>query len=288
VGKVFVVATPIGNLTDISHRALEVLRSVNLIAAEDTRRTLGMLNHFGITASVISNFKHNEQKRARQLLERVIKDGIDVAVVSDAGTPCISDPGGVLVRLARENGVEVFAVPGASGVTAALSVSGFAFTSFAFMGFVPRTNKGKTEFFDTFDNKYIDTFVFFESPNRIIPTLKTMMKRFPECCVCVINDITKFYEKTYWGGLPQVIESLESFANANFGEYTVVVNICKSDNDGGDADDGGISVEAMIVDKMVKNGLTLKEAVSAIADGGAVNRNDAYKASLNLKKIVIR
>jgi len=288
VGKLYVVATPIGNLSDISQRALDVFRSVDIVAAEDTRRTLGLLSHFGISVMVVSNYKHNEQTRARQLVERMVSEDISVAVVSDAGTPCISDPGSLLVQLARENGIEVLAVPGASSVISALSVSGFEFTSFAFLGFIPRTNKEKGAYFASIKNSDCDTFVLFESPNRIAASLKELAKILPDCVLLVINDITKFHEKAYWGDVSRVIDEVEHFANSRLGEYTIVVHKKQSQKAGELVENGttNISIEALLVDAMVKNNLLLKEAAAAVVEHGLASRNDAYKASLNLKKLM--
>jgi len=285
MGELYVVATPIGNLSDISQRALDVLRSVDIVAAEDTRRTLGLLSHFGISVTVISNYKHNEQMRARQLVERIITENISVAVVSDAGTPCISDPGSLLVRLARENDIKVSVVPGASAVTAALSVSGFNFVRFAFWGFIPRTNKEKDVYFSSIKNSDCDTFVLFESPNRIAASLKDLAKNLPGCELMVINDITKFHEKTYWGDVTRVISAVEAFSNSNLGEYTIVVHMKQAnerENEAGSAS-ANVSVEALLVDEIVKHNFSMKDAAAALVSRGVASRNDAYKAMLNLK-----
>lgn len=135
--RLYVVATPIGNLSDISPRALETLKNCALIAAEDTRVTRALLNHFGIDTPCVSNHQHNEENRAAPLIERMLAEDIDVAVVTDAGTPCISDPGNVLVHEAAQAGIEVLAVPGATAMASALSVSGFDTREFAFYGFCP-------------------------------------------------------------------------------------------------------------------------------------------------------
>jgi 16S rRNA (cytidine1402-2'-O)-methyltransferase len=281
MAKLYVVATPIGNLSDITHRALEVLRSVGLVAAEDTRRTKGMLAHFDIHVPVISNYKHNEVKRARQLIERMLTENIDVAVVSDAGTPCISDPGGVLVEAAHENGVTVHAIPGASSVTAALSVSGFGFTSFVFMGFVPRVNKERDEFLNIMGGGNFDVYVLFESPNRIMKTLAAVSDLYPGCMACVINDITKFHERTYRGKITDVIEMIAGFPNAHLGEYTAVL---KLNNRLDKKDDNNLSVEAVLMDEMVRENLTVKEAAASIVTKGKASRNEAYRAGISIRQ----
>jgi len=289
MGKLYVVATPIGNLSDISQRALDVLRKVDVIAAEDTRRTLGLLSHFGISVTVVSNFKHNEQKRARQLIDRMMNEDISVALVSDAGTPCISDPGSILIELARKNNIEVLAIPGASAVMAALSVSGFNFTNFEFLGFIPRANKEKAIFFKSLSDSDCNTFVLFESPNRITSSLKEIAQALPTCALLVINDITKFHEKSYWGGITDVINAIENFPNSKLGEYTIVVHKAQThEQECGsqkEVTDNIVSIEALLINEMINNNITLKEAATALVSRGSISRNDAYKASLTLKKL---
>jgi len=285
-GKLYIVATPIGNLSDISQRAIDILRSVDIVAAEDTRRTLGLLSHFGINVPVVSNYKHNEQKRSHQLIDRILNENLNVAVVSDAGTPCISDPGSHLTKLARQNGIEVFAIPGASAVMSALSVSGFDFTQFTFKGFIPRTNKEKAVFFDSMNNSDIPTFVFFESPKRIIPSLKDLSKIMPSCEIIVLNDITKFHERSYWGLIDDVINQLNEFPNSHLGEYTVVLNKTqKNEPLPTEIVNNLISIEALILDEMVKSNCTIKEASAKLTDRGEVSRNDTYKAAIKLKQM---
>jgi 16S rRNA (cytidine1402-2'-O)-methyltransferase len=140
-GTLYIVATPIGNLNDMTPRALETLKNVSLIAAEDTRVTRALLNHFGIDTPTVSNHQHNEGHRASSLIERMIEENIDTAVVTDAGTPCISDPGSVFVHEAAAAGIELLAVPGPTAMASALSVSGFDTREFAFYGFLPRAKK---------------------------------------------------------------------------------------------------------------------------------------------------
>ena len=148
--RLYVVATPIGNLSDMTPRAIETLKSVDLIAAEDTRVTRALLNHFGIDTPTVSNHQHNEEHRASPLIEKMLEENLNMAVVTDAGTPCISDPGSVLVREAAAAGVEVLAVPGPTAMASALSVSGFDTREFAFYGFLPRGKKELREIRETY------------------------------------------------------------------------------------------------------------------------------------------
>jgi len=284
VGKLFVVATPIGNLSDISERALTTLKSVSLIAAEDTRRTLILLNHFKIKTPVVSYHKFNEQDKSGELIAKIIQENIDIALVSDAGTPCISDPGCILVSQARQNGIEITAIPGASAITAALSVCGFIFDKFSFLGFIPRANKEKEEFNNFLLNSDIQTFIIYESPNRIIDSLNEIAIILPDCEVFVINDISKFYEKSYFGNILEVTERLKTEENSELGEYTIVLQKNKA-SDNIINKEMQISAEALLIDEMIKSDCSLKEAIATVSNKNInLSKNDVYKASLNLKE----
>ena len=288
MGKLYVVATPIGNLSDISQRALDTLENVNLIAAEDTRRTIKLLNYFDIKTPIISNHKYNELNRGEELASRIINDGIDIAVVSDAGTPCIADPGSAIVRSAREHDIEVIAIPGPSAVVSALSVSGFYFDSFSFLGFIPRDKKSKEKYFKTINESPIKTFVLFESPNRIAPSVKDLMAVFPSCDLLVINDITKFHEKSYSGKIGEVLDRLNSEKNTELGEYTIVLQKNAQDDDkpGDDATPDVPSIESLIIDEMIKNDCDFKSAMEFVkSKNPSLGKKEIYRASLNIKKL---
>jgi 16S rRNA (cytidine1402-2'-O)-methyltransferase len=286
MGKVYVVATPIGNLSDISPRAIEVLGSVDLIAAEDTRRTIKLLNHFEIKTQLVSYHKFNENNRGENILRQIIDDDIDVAIVSDAGTPGISDPGSVLVNLARENVIEVIGIPGASAVATALSISGFEIKSFAFMGFVPRKNKEKSDFFEIINESGIETFVLFESPNRIIDCLEAIEKFMPGCRVLVCNDLSKVHEKSIRGNISEVKVTVDNDEKSSLGEYTVVVQKPEAKNIVQD-EISSVSIEALLIDAMVKENCTVKEAMeSVVSNNKNIRKNDVYKASLKLKDLL--
>ncbi|MCL2432993.1 MAG: 16S rRNA (cytidine(1402)-2'-O)-methyltransferase, partial [Clostridia bacterium] len=191
----YIVATPIGNLADLTPRALETLQKVDLIAAEDTRRTRGLLQHHKLETKLISYHQHNESARAHELVARMQTEKINIALVSDAGTPCISDPGGILVAQAAQNNIEVIAVPGPCAVAAALSICGFPFTTFTFSGFAPRDRKGLEAFCTQIKAAQSDLFVFYESPMRIVKTLQTMSTALPGAHMCACNDLTKRHER---------------------------------------------------------------------------------------------
>ena len=165
MGTLYVVATPIGNLNDITKRAIDTLREVDLILVEDTRQTIKLLNHFDIKNKMESYHKFNETKKGLEVIEK-LKEGKNIALVSDAGTPCISDPGYILVNMARKENIEVLVVPGASAVISALSISGLDTKNFSFYGFVPTDNKENEELFDRIKTSDIETKVLNESPKE--------------------------------------------------------------------------------------------------------------------------
>lgn len=217
-GTLFVVATPIGNLEDITFRALRVLREVAVVAAEDTRRSGQLLRHFGIQTPLTSLHAHNEGQKTERLLDR-LRRGESVAVVSDAGTPAISDPGAELVAAARREGIRVEPVPGASAVMAALSASGLSETEFCFLGFPPTRSKDRTIWFERLSRQVSErAAVFFEAPHRILATVKAL-ENLAIDRILVFRELTKLHESHYDGTPADVISRLSPVA----GEFTVVV-----------------------------------------------------------------
>ena len=192
-GTLFVVATPIGNLEDITLRAIRVLKAVAAVAAEDTRRTVNLLRHYGITTPLVSLHEHNERHRAEQLVARLGR-GESIALVSDAGTPGISDPGADFVRAARAAGVRVDPVPGPSAVTAALSASGVSFERYAFAGFPPTRGNTRNKWFDWVDGLADVPVVCFEAPHRIVKTLQECRTKLVDRPIIVARELTKLHE----------------------------------------------------------------------------------------------
>jgi 16S rRNA (cytidine1402-2'-O)-methyltransferase len=218
-GTLFVVATPIGNLDDISGRALRVLRDVALIAAEDTRRTARLLARYAIATPTTSLYAHNEGRKVPGLLERLAR-GEDLALVSDAGTPTVSDPGDRLIRAAIDAGFRVEPIPGPSAAMAALAVSGIAAPTFTFMGFPPIRAKDRDAWFQEVRNAG-RTVIFFEAPHRINKTLGHLMDIVGDCRVCVARELTKTHEELVRGPISVVLPVLAEPR----GEYTVVMEI---------------------------------------------------------------
>ena len=223
-GTLFVVATPIGNLEDFTFRALRTLREVDLIAAEDTRRTSKLLAHYEVRKPLVSLHEHNEVREAPRLVNR-LAGGESVALVTDAGTPGISDPGAVLVRMAREAGIRVVPIPGPSAVATALSASGFAGTEFAFMGFPPRSGRERAAWFERAaqDARIL---VFFEAPHRIDRTLAETKTILVDRQIITARELTKIHEEL-------VVHPNQSLGHkpVEAGEYVVMVGPAGNSND---------------------------------------------------------
>ena len=217
-GTLFVVATPIGNLEDVTMRALRVLREVDAVAAEDTRRTGLFLQHFGITTPTISLHDHNERAKTPALVERLVS-GASLALVSDAGTPLLSDPGLRLVRAAHEAGVPIVPIPGASAVTAALSVSGLPVNTFTFLGFAPARGAERDRWLEALKN-VPHTLVYFEAPHRVRESLEAVGRILGDRYVVVARELTKLHESVARGWLSSILaEGVEER-----GELTILVS----------------------------------------------------------------
>ncbi len=220
MSKLFIVPTPIGNLGDITFRAIETLKSVDLILAEDTRTSLKLLKHYKINSKIESYHMHNEHKKADSIINK-ISEGNTIALISDAGTPSISDPGFLLVRECIKNNIEVECLPGATALITALVISGLPSDKFLFEGFLP-AKKGRTKRLKELSNEK-KTIIFYESPHRILKTLKDFSNYFsPEKQVSVSREITKIYEETFRGTIEESIEHFEK--NKPKGEFVIVLS----------------------------------------------------------------
>lgn len=281
-GILYVIPTPIGNLNDISPRIIEALSEANVVAAEDTRNTLNLLNYLEIKTPLISNHKFNEMQKTSVFIDR-LKNGENVALVSDAGTPCISDPGYILVNAAVQEGIEVIGICGPCAATTALSITGFNADSFTFMGFFPRKDQLIKDCISKSIKGGVPILIFYESPKRIVNTMKVLGEIIPDADICLCNDLTKKFEKKYRGTPLQVYEELLSNPNHEKGEYALVIQLNTElfveDND------DKLSAEAALIDTMFKQECDLKEAMKVVASNSDYSRNELYKASLNLKNI---
>lgn len=222
-GKLYIISTPIGNYGDMTFRAVETLRSVDLIACEDTRKTGILLKHFEIDSKLFSYHDHNENYKTAVLIEK-LQSGENIAVVSDAGTPCISDPGFRIVRAARENEINVVGVPGATAFVNALVVSGMPTDSFVFEGFLPHKKGRQTKLKEIAEEKR--TVILYESVHRIIKLLEQLSEIIPERNICVLREMTKTYEE-HVCGLPADVLKVFS-EKAPKGEFAVVIGGKKS------------------------------------------------------------
>jgi 16S rRNA (cytidine1402-2'-O)-methyltransferase len=281
-GKLYVIATPIGNLSDVSKRMAEALAEANVIAAEDTRVTRKLLSFLGISKPLISCHRHSELYRIDELISQMVNEGQIVALTSDAGTPAISDPGHALVAAAWASNVQVIPICGPSAITSALSVSGYDCGEFAFYGFLPREAGKLREKLRIMRSTGIDIAVIFESPRRIVRLMTALAGLYAECRVTICCDLTKYYELITRGSAEEALEALKENPNAEKGEYCVVIDffarppLIK--------DEAQISLEALIFNEMI-GGSTLSEAASRIIGQGH-SRNQVYKAQLNMKRFI--
>ena len=269
-GVLYVVSTPIGNLEDITLRALRVLKEVHTIAAEDTRHTRKLLSHYGISAKLTSYFEHNEIKKAGAIL-KIIEGGADVALVSDAGTPGISDPGYRLVSMARKAGVQVQSVPGPSAFTSALSVSGFPIDSFTFKGFLPQAGGKRKSLLKELSGTG-KTFVMYESSQRILKTLKDISELLPEAEVAISREITKINEEFLKGSALSLLTSIGD--RRLKGEIVLIIRAPHLEHSEEEA--------RSELKRLLSEGLSISEASKATAKKFGVKKGDLYNEALSI------
>lgn len=271
-GTLYLVATPIGNLADITHRAIDVLTNVAMIACEDTRHTRKLLQHYGISTKTVSYHEHNEQERARQLID-VLREGKDVAVVSDAGTPSISDPGFRLVRAAIENDVSVVPVPGPSALISALIAAGLPTDEFFFGGFLPaRSNARRTKLTEL--RSVPGTLVFYEAPHRLAETLKDAYEILGEREAVVARELTKLHEEIKRARLSELAEHYSN--EGARGEIVLLIDRTPLESD--------VTTEvesvAALVDQFERDGLDHRAALKKAARELKLSRAEAYRRLL--------
>ena len=257
-GKLYLVPTPIGNLKDITLRALEVLKESDIIAAEDTRQTLKLLNHFEIKKPLISYHKFNEQSKGNEIIELLL-EGKNIALVSDAGTPGISDPGSVIVGKCINENIDFEVLPGATAITTALVYSGLDTTKFLFRGFLPRENKDRRVITDELLNSQ-ETLIFYEAPHRLLDTLSYLMDVFGDRKIAVCRELTKLYEEIFRGNLSDAIQNFVN--NKPRGEFVLVLEGKKIEDIKEEKKQEWInlSIEDHIL-KYIKDGINKKEAI---------------------------
>ncbi len=270
-GTLFIVSTPIGNLEDITFRALRVLKEVDCIAAEDIRHSLKLLTHFGIKKPMISYWSGKEKVRAEEIIDKLLS-GHSVALISDAGTPGISDPGSVVVAKAIEEHIHIVPVPGPSACITALSVSGLPTDNFTFIGFLPpKTNQRQKILRELVFEA--GTLIFYEAPHRLLEALTDMDQIFTERAAAVIKELTKIHEEIFRGTLSDIMHQLEK--TVLMGEYVILVEGKKS----GRKTAGDDAVEEVL--SLMKKGLKRKEAARRIADAYGLSKKELYDKSLD-------
>jgi 16S rRNA (cytidine1402-2'-O)-methyltransferase len=274
-GSLYIVPTPIGNLEDITFRAVRVLKEVDLIAAEDTRHTQVLLNHYDIRTSVTSYHEHNERGKARELVEQ-LRQGRSIALLSDAGTPMISDPGYRLVVEAIRAGVQVIPLPGPSAVTAALSAAGLPTDRFGFEGFLPAKKSERRSALEAL-KKDTKTLIFYEAPHRLKETLADMAEIFGDREVAIGREISKVHEEFLRGALREILATVEQ--QTVRGEITLVVQGATS---GAPVSEEGVISE---IRQLAENGMRVKEISELVGAHHGISKREVYRLALRVKNL---
>ncbi len=274
-GILYVVATPIGNLQDFSLRAKAILTDVDLIAAEDTRHSRQLLNHFGIATKLQSLHEHNEKQQAEILLQRLLK-GENIALISDAGTPLISDPGQHLLKLVLAEQITVIPIPGASALICALSVAGFSADKFVFEGFLPAKSSTRQQRLEELQAE-TRTLVFYETPHRIVACIEDMLQVFGEQReIALVKELTKIFETVYRDNLAGVLNWLQAKPERHKGEFVLVVQgFLPPDNK-------TITPEAERIFKLLRKELSLKQAAKLTSEITGISKNSLYALGITI------
>lgn len=278
-GKLYLVPTPIGNLKDITLRALEVLENADVVAAEDTRQTIKLLNHFNLKKILIAYHMHNEQGKSDEILER-LRSGENIALVSDAGMPGISDPGSIIVKKCIEEGLDFEVLPGATAFATALIYSGLDSSAFMFKGFIPRDNKSRNILVEELKDRK-ETLIFYEAPHRLLSTLDFLLKNFGDRNIAVCRELTKLHEEIIRGKLSDVLRHF--IDNSPRGEFVLVLDGLSEEEIEKEkrAEFEELSIEEHIV-KYINEGLSKKDAIKKVAKDRKLPKNEIYKYSTNI------
>ncbi len=283
-GILYIVATPIGNAADLSPRARKILEEVDMIAAEDTRRSMVLMNKLGIRNRLVSNHKFNEHGKASWFVEQ-LSAGKNIAVITDAGTPCISDPGNELIRAAVDSDIRVVGIPGCCAAVNALAVSGFDLRTFTFLGFFPRENSERKKILDLMrTDRCAKTFAFYESPRRIMDMAEFLISENADVSVCLMNDMTKLHEMSFRGRPEQVKQQLLQKGNYEKGEYAVVIELAEEYRY--QKTEHTVSAEGILAD-MMSGGMGIREAIAQLMEdpNNTYSKNELKAASLHLKRM---
>lgn len=278
-GKLYLVPTPIGNLKDITLRSLEVLENADVIAAEDTRQTIKLLNHFNIKKTLISYHMHNEQGKSDEILNR-LREGENIALVSDAGMPGISDPGSVIVKKCIEEGLDFEVLPGATAFATALIYSGLDSSAFTFRGFIPRDTKSRKIVVEELKNQK-ETLIFYEAPHRLLSTLTFLLDSFGDRNIAACRELTKIHEEIVRGKISEVIEHFK--INSPRGEFVLVLDGLSEEEIEREsrASWEGLSIEEHII-KYMEDGFSKKDSIKMVAKDRKLQKNEVYKFSTNI------
>lgn len=270
MSKLYVVGTPIGNLSDMSKRAVDVLNTVDFIAAEDTRVTLKILNHFGIKKPMISYFEHNIRSRGEEIITKIL-GGEDCAVVTDAGMPCISDPGEDLVKLCYLNGIEVVVIPGPSAVVSALCISGQSTKRFCFEGFLSTVKKQRREHLLSLKNEH-RTMIFYEAPHKLKATLKDMLDCFGDRNISLCRELTKIHEQVIRTTLKEAVAMYEE-ANPK-GEFVLVIEGAPQAED--NAEEVTLKTAVEMARNLISDGKRPTDACKEVANLTGYKKSEIY------------
>lgn len=281
-GALYIVATPLGNLGDITQRAVQVLESVDLIAAEDTRNSQKLLNHFGIKVSMMALHEHNERERADEIITK-LQSGLSIALISDAGTPLISDPGYTLVSRLHDEGLQVIPIPGPSALITALSVAGLPTDHFCFEGFLPSKTGAREKALHELKDE-TRTLVFYEAPHRIVSTLTSLCDIFGEQrLVCLVRELTKMYETIRRDTIVDLLEWVTANPEQQKGECVLVVEGAKASINPEIAE---VEVEVLLSGLLKK--MSLKDAAQLAADLTGLKKNALYEQALEIQKLELK
>lgn len=279
IGKLYLVPTPIGNLKDITLRALEVLESVDLIAAEDTRTSLKLLNHFNIKKPLFSYHMHNEQGKSEDIINK-LKEGINIALITDAGTPGISDPGAIVALKCIEENIDFEVLPGATAIITALVYSGLDTSKFVFRGFLPRENKDRNPIIEELKNVR-DTIIIYEAPHRLISTLEFLLENLGDRKISACRELTKLHEEIYRNSISETIKYFNE--NRPRGEFVLVIE-GKTDEEikaEKEALWSDLTIEEHLI-KVIEMGIDKKEAIKMVSKERGIPKKEVYKYSTQL------
>lgn len=274
-GKLYLIATPIGNLGDITYRAVKVLEEVDVIAAEDTRHSLKLLNHLGISKPMISCHRHNEDTKSEELI-RLLKEDKNIGLITDAGTPGISDPGEEVVKAAIKENIEIIPIPGACALINALIASGLNTKEFAFYGFLPLDKKLRNEKLEDIENQN-KTIIFYEAPHRLEKTLKEMMERFGDIEIVIAKELTKIHEKFIRGKISDILLSVSEIK----GEFIILFEMHSKTKNEKEVE----QINMMTLEEQYQYyenlKLSKKEIIKKIAKNNKVPKDEIYKQFLD-------